>query len=181
MNPNVHLIPPIFKLYPILPRSCTCGQRIGFLQREIEELTVEYQKTMSLEDARIAMMKDLKLFKMCCREKITNCTTYNINDLEADAHVNLTVNNNGNSSSNNYSNIYTSVSWGWVTKTKGMVEFDEIDYCMNIQSLLFGPPTSISGVHQNFPVFPKLVPSEVLSMPMEVNTNTILHYYQNEI
>ena len=68
-----------------------------------------------------------------------------------------------------------------VTKTKGKVEFDEIDYCMNIQSLLFGTPTNIAGVHQNFSVFPKLVPSEVLSMPMEVNTNTILYYYQNQV
>ena len=153
-------IPPPYTCYPILIKSCTCGRRLGCLQRKIEErILLQQQITPSLPEARSIVLREMGFTKICCLEQITNCAKIPVNDLEGeDAYNDITTLQNGTIYQNNRLINNTGVAtWSWLPSSRGKIQFDEKKYSQDIYNELYGPSVNISSTRNAFPTFPKFL------------------------
>jgi len=155
----------IYQNYPILPKSCTCGQRLGCFQKEIEE-RINQKISQGLINARIEVFQEMGFVKVCCRERLTNSPKLFINDSEGDCYVDITKYSNNSYLNNRQERLTNEPSWGWVPVTKGVVQFDEKKYCSELYEKLHGRSLTISGQHTTFPLFPRILPTKKQSMPL---------------
>ena len=157
----------IYQNYPILPKSCTCGQRLGCFQKEIEErINQKLSLGVDLSNARIEVFREMNFLRVCCRERLTNSPKLFINDSEGDSYVDITKYSNNSYSNNRQERLTNEPNWGWIPLTKGVVQFNEIKYCADLYERLHGRSLTFSGKHTNFPKFPSILPTKKQSMPL---------------
>lgn len=139
-NSEEERIPP-FAQFPIVPKSCTCGRRLGMYQQTIEAAIKRYlDQGLELGESQRKAFDDLGLRKLCCRNSLIVPYIF-INDEENNALIDLTLQgNDGISSANSRGEGRTvRTTYGWNPRTKdqygGIPEFDEDQYVKQLADI----------------------------------------------
>lgn len=180
-------------MWPILPIRCTCGPRLGALQRKIESMIgVELERLehdepeLSRVDrfgkARSSTFESLGITKECCLLALTFYPFYTVNDLEGeDAYLDCTATNGTDRIAENIYLSYHSdeIPKEFFPKTRNKLGFDMDVYCQKlflktletsdrqVGSTLHS--TSLTG-ESAFPKFPFLSGVDVREYPSIITT-----------
>ncbi len=130
-------VPPVYRRWTQFSRICTCGRRIGVLQRKKEEeVTMYLNQGMTLQEANIKWLRDNNIVTMCClrdytyppKDKIYDCVIGALSDITTDR-----VNNERESVKINKQNVRTRDDSGvagyeFMYKTRNLQDFGMVEY-----------------------------------------------------
>jgi DNA-directed RNA polymerase subunit N (RpoN/RPB10) len=74
-------------IYVSMVDKCSCGHKIGERQREFDMLFDKYKKYMEIDEASINTLKDMNVFRMCCRRHFLRPPIFMIADRNSEKFV----------------------------------------------------------------------------------------------
>ena len=98
--------------------------------------------------------------KICCLDKIINCTRIHVNDTEGDDSYNdITDFEKAKYENNRLKNI-NEESWGFIPRKRGNIEFNQEMYCKEIDDIIF--KTNLSTISkETISTFSKIYPKQI--------------------
>lgn len=174
-------VPPVYFRWAQFDEYCSCGKRIGVLQRKFEiKVKENLEKGISLCDARKEAIKSLDITKTCCLRDLTHFPKNFICDTTSNALVDITIGKAKTIKENSRTgNNHSIPGWELLPKTKGIAGFDFDKYCTKLTTLsrssfdkvailrhdgssAIKPPTQFPGYKitrsQNFPSVESVIP-----------------------
>jgi DNA-directed RNA polymerase subunit N (RpoN/RPB10) len=134
-------IPDPFLGWPILMKSCTCGNRLGYRQKEIEQNIIKKQNenpNMNLREARVEVLKEMGFLRTCCIKNIVLCPKIIINDADGDSYNDTTKKDGEKYINNRTTNDIQKVGWGFLPDKRNIPQFNEEQYLLKLQKTVFG-------------------------------------------
>lgn len=132
-------IPPTYRKWTQMTRTCSCGRRWAVIERDMEEkITSEMSGGMSLENARIKWLSENNITMTCCLRDLTYPEKNQIFDSTIGALSDITINKSkplkenfrtGDNSGN--------IGYEFLYRTRGVQDFDQrrYSYMMAVDSL----------------------------------------------
>ena len=130
------LVPPTFYKWAQFDEFCSCGNRIAILQRDFEKEEKELlDQGISLQDARIIIIKKIGYTKICCLRDLTYFPKNLICDTFTNASIDITIDKGKPVKENLRVSNNGQVGWEFNPKTRGVLGFDQNNYCKKLSLL----------------------------------------------
>lgn len=170
---RISSVPLTHTQYAQFDERCTCGRRFAILQRDFIKREKELlSEGLSLSETRLKIMEEMKIYMLCCREKVTTYSMQFIFDTGYNAGVITTDNSGGNLKMGNTPNF---VGEEFLPATRNRWGFNPNDYCSMIMEENKSPSERL-GIYfvnsQQLPLtFYNLASKTTTSYPINFRSN----------
>lgn len=145
-------IPPVYRKWTQMARTCTCGRRWAVRQREIEEAITKYvtEEGMDYIEARLRWLRENNITMICCLREVTYYEKNQIYDDTIGALTDITVNKSKSISENSRSGDNSgNIGYEFLFKTRGVQDFDMRQHSMRLVNDSLSDFDKIGVLRQN--------------------------------